>query len=165
MSESRIPAIITNLYRLVDELESLFPERRFTLDGVLVGSIGEVVAKYFYNLDLLPPANPGFDARTRDEDHRSVQIKLTGGDAVSLAENEVIPDILIVMRIERVSGFDEVYNGPHPVSLLAKKKVTKRRVKTLSVSQLRDAQSHLQRSLNDEGRIGRLNALFLKGVS
>jgi hypothetical protein len=165
MSESRIPSIITNLYALVDELETMFPERRFTLDGHLVGSIGEVVAKHFYCLELLPPGNRNSDAITLDESRRSVQIKLTGGDSVSLAEYEDHPDLLIVLRIDRKLGFDEIYNGPYPLALLAKKGVSKRQVKVLSVRQLRAEQGTIDRSLDDSGRIDQLNANFHRGTA
>jgi hypothetical protein len=160
MSESRIPAIITNLYALVDELETLFPERRFTLDGHLVGSIGEIAAKYFYNLKLLPIGNQNFDALTLDGNRRSVQIKLTAGDSVSLADYQNHPDLLIVLKIDRKSGFSEIYNGQYPATLLANKKPTKRQVKNLSLKQLFDEQSNSSRSLDDEGRISLLNSHF-----
>ena len=86
MSESKIPLIIAKLYLLVDELESLFPERKFMPDGHLVGSIGEVVAKYFYSLDLLPPSFRNLDAHTSEDPKRTVQIKLTAGDTLSFAD-------------------------------------------------------------------------------
>ncbi|MGA2046339.1 MAG: hypothetical protein ABSG96_01535 [Terracidiphilus sp.] len=160
MSESKIPAIIVRLYSLVDELEALFPERKFTLDGHLVGSIGEVAAKYFYNLNLLSISSASSDATTLDEPSQTVQIKLTAGNSVSLAEYESHPNLLIVLRIDRKLGFDEVYNGPYPIALLASKKVTKRQVRTLSVQQLRACQSNTKRSLDDQGRIAILNAGF-----
>ncbi|MGA2219659.1 MAG: hypothetical protein ABSG51_16335 [Terracidiphilus sp.] len=163
MSESRIPKIITNLYALVDELEILFPERRFTLDGHLVGSIGEVVAKFFYKLELLPIGNQNTDARTLDGSRRTVQIKLTAGDSVSFADYDDHPDLLIVLRIDRKAGFNEIYNGKYPVKLLAEKKPTKRLVKALSLRRLGDEQSHIERSLDDEGRIGLLNNQFPRG--
>jgi hypothetical protein len=163
MSEARIPTIITNLYALVDELETLFPERRFTLDGHLVGSIGEVVAKYFYKLDLLPIGNQNFDAITLDGSSRQVQIKLTAGSSVSLADYEGHPDLLIVLKIDRRTGFKEIYNSQYPVALLASKKPTKRQVKTLSLNQLEGEQLHLARSLDDEGRIALINSHFPSG--
>jgi hypothetical protein len=163
MSESRIPPIIASLYILVDELETLFPERKFTLDGHLVGSIGEVVAKYLYKLKLLPVGNQSIDALTLDGSNRSVQIKLTAGNAVSLADYEDHPDLLILLTFDRESGFDEVYNGQYPLSLLVGKKVTKRQVKILSVQQLRREQRKVQRCLDDEGRIDELNRYFRKG--
>ncbi len=39
-----IPSIVQEPYSIVDRLEELFPGRRFTTDGHLVGSIGEVLA-------------------------------------------------------------------------------------------------------------------------
>ena len=37
---------------IVHELEGDFPGRQFTLDGHLVGSIGEVMAAYYYGIEL-----------------------------------------------------------------------------------------------------------------
>lgn len=54
---SAIPKLIRELYCVVNELETLFPGRNFTLDGHLVGSIGEVLAAHYYELDLLPALN------------------------------------------------------------------------------------------------------------
>ena len=36
-----IPELVKSLYKVVEQLEAIFPERKFTLDGHLVGSIGE----------------------------------------------------------------------------------------------------------------------------
>ena len=165
MSESQIPSIISKLYALVDELERLFPERRFTLDGHLVGSIGEVVAKHFYHLELMPMPNESSDARTQDGTGRLVQIKLTAGETISLADSESHPDLLIALRVNRALGFSEVYNGPYPSALLASKKASKRRVRTLSVRQLRLEQLKIERSLDDGGRIDALNSFFLRGTA
>ena len=159
MPESQIPRIITRLYALVDELQELYPHRKFTLDGHLVGSIGEVVAEHFYNLNLTPHSET-HDAETLDETKRTVQIKLTAGKSVSLSVHESDPDILIVLHIHRRSGFKEIFNGNFPCELLSAKNPSKRWVKTVSLNQLKDAQG--DRSLNDEGRILRLNALFQK---
>ena len=48
----KIPALVQRLYGLVEELEELFPSRRFTPDGHLVGSIGEVLAAFHYDLKV-----------------------------------------------------------------------------------------------------------------
>ena len=53
----RVPEIVRELYSSVAELEELFPGRKFTLDGHLVGSIGEVIAAHRYGLELLPQNN------------------------------------------------------------------------------------------------------------
>jgi hypothetical protein len=162
MSESRIPIIIARLYALVDELELLFPERKFTPDGHLVGSIGEIVAKYFYDLELLPVNHANSDARTQDGTGRLVQIKLTAGNSINLNDSDDQPDLLLALKIDRATGFDEIYNGPYPSALLLHKKASGRRVKTLSVRELRLEQQKNTRSLVDGGRINALNVQFLK---
>ena len=98
--------LIGQLYRIVAALEEEFEGRRFTPDGHLVGSIGEVVAAYAFNLTLLPAGNPTHDAKA--EDGTLVQIKLTGGTgSVSLYSE---PDHLIVLQL-RNGEFTTVYNG------------------------------------------------------
>ena len=49
-----IPNLIRRLYAIVADLETAFPGRKFTPDGPLVGSIGEVLAAHRYGLELLP---------------------------------------------------------------------------------------------------------------
>ena len=43
---------ILELLKIVGELEETFEGRVFTLDGHLVGSIGEVMAAYYYGIEL-----------------------------------------------------------------------------------------------------------------
>ena len=52
-NRNKIPQLIKRLYEIVAELESLYPGRKFTPDGHLVGSIGEVIAAHNYDLILL----------------------------------------------------------------------------------------------------------------
>ena len=42
---------VQKLIGIVNELEVDFPGRHFTLDGHLVGSIGEVMAAYYYKVN------------------------------------------------------------------------------------------------------------------
>lgn len=57
-----IPALIRQLYGVVSELEDLFPGRKFTPDGHLVGSIGEVVGGDAYNFTIIATRGVGFIA-------------------------------------------------------------------------------------------------------
>ena len=41
----KLPAPIADIYRAVAALEQLYPGRKFTPDGHLVGSIGEVIVR------------------------------------------------------------------------------------------------------------------------
>ncbi len=57
MDEKRFPEIIREIYRLVQELEAMFPGRRFTPDGHMVGSIGGAIASYCYGIKLFSPSH------------------------------------------------------------------------------------------------------------
>ncbi len=52
---------IRDLIKIVNELERDFPGRHFTPDGHLVGSIGEVMAAYYYGIELYQPGTPIHD--------------------------------------------------------------------------------------------------------
>jgi hypothetical protein len=41
----KLPPPVADIYRAVGELETAYPGRKFTPDGHLVGSIGEVIAQ------------------------------------------------------------------------------------------------------------------------
>jgi hypothetical protein len=63
---ARLRDLISQLYAVVASLEEEFEGRKFTPDGHLVGSIGEVVAAYAFNLKLLPASNATHDAEAPD---------------------------------------------------------------------------------------------------
>ena len=107
MTIDSIPALVQKLYRIVDELEHRFPGRKFTPDGHLVGSIGELVAAAKYNLELLPASFEGHDATA--DDAPLVQIKATQSVRVALRSE---PERLIASHIEKTGNTREVYNGP-----------------------------------------------------
>lgn len=52
---------VQKLIEIVKELEDDFPGRHFTLDGHLVGSIGEVMAAYYYGIELYKASEKGYD--------------------------------------------------------------------------------------------------------
>ena len=116
-----VPALIGDLLKTTQRLNTLFEGRPFAPDGHLVGSIGEVVAEYIYDLKLQPTGTPQLDAHTHDG--RSVQIKLTGekGRSFGLRWSSQLKvahaDLLIGLKLSE-SGFAEIYNGPFPKDLL-----------------------------------------------
>ena len=99
--------LLGRLYRIVDRLEVLFPNRKFTPDGHLVGSIGEVLAAHMFGLDLLPGSSPNHDAVAANG--WRVQIKLTQGTrGVALRAQ---PDHLLVLRLTPERSVEIIYNG------------------------------------------------------
>lgn len=99
---------VKQLIKIVNELEKEFVGRKFTLDGHLVGSIGEVLAAYYYGLELLPPSAKTHDAISQDG--KSIQIKITQATSVLITSE---PEYLIVLFLDKENGdVYEVYNGP-----------------------------------------------------
>lgn len=103
---SEITEKISDLFELASELERMYPGRHFTPDGHMIGSIGEVIAVDEYDLELFEASHPVHDAKTKDG--KQVQIKATQGDKIAISE---CPEYLIVLKIHRDGGFEEVYNG------------------------------------------------------
>ena len=104
--DKRFPQLIQELYRIVGDLETMFPGRPFTPDGHMVGSLAECFAEYYYGLNLYGCSYPGHDAHTTD---CNVEIKATQGNSVSLRSG---PDRLLVFRLFQNGSFEEIYNGP-----------------------------------------------------
>lgn len=132
----RLASIIRELYRIVGKLETDYcaHRRHFTLDGHLVGSIGEVYAAERYGIKLFASSAPTHDGIASDG--KLVQIKATQRNSVALNDN---PDYLIVLRIDERGGIDEVYNGPgKPVwDLFANRKRPKNGQYQVSVARLK----------------------------
>ena len=101
-----IPALLKRLYEIVAELEGLYPGRKFTPDGHLVGSLGEVIAAHDYGLELLEASAETHDAR---KDGKLIQIKATQGKSVAFYGK---PDHLLVLKLRKDGSTEEVYNGP-----------------------------------------------------
>jgi len=151
-----VPVLIGQLFRTVHALNRIYPNRPFTLDGHLVGSIGEVVAADTYGLILEKCSNEGFDAKTHDG--KTVEIKLTAGESVAVSSSPNTPDLLIVLKLHPNTGFEEVYNGQFPLDLWRSKKASKRQVVSLRLSELRKLNPKL---LREKHPLEKLNSLFL----
>ena len=141
----QVPVLISDLIKTTGRLNTLFAGRPFTPDGHLVGSIGEVVAEYIYDLDLEPCSNPGYDARTKDA-LQTVEIKLTGGTRFNLRwdgePNSETADVLICLKLDS-QGFQEIYNGEFPLALLTEKKPQNNGQMSLALSKLKQLNPEL----------------------
>lgn len=134
---------VRELVRIVYDLERTFPERHFTLDGHLIGSIGEVLAAYYYAVDLYKASTEKHDGKA---DGREVQIKTTQRDVVLIGEE---PDYLLVLYLKQDGSVYEVYNGPGHEPWEAGGKQDKRGYKHLRVKKLMD----LDAEVDDANRI------------
>ena len=127
-----VPGLVGQLYALVAQLEALFPGRRFTPDGHLVGSIGEVIAAHRYGLELLRHSAQGHDARSVSG--TLVEIKATQGSSVALREQ---PNHLIVLHLSKFGEASEVYNGPGAAVWSAAGAMQRNGQRPISLSKLR----------------------------
>ena len=131
---SEVPALLTSLYRVVNRLEELFPGRKFTPDGHLVGSIGEAIAARMFNLILLKASTAEHDATSADG-QTLVQIKLTQGKrGIALRAN---PQHLLVLRLAPDLSVEVVYNGCGHAPWAAAGKMQKNGQRVISLSKLR----------------------------
>jgi hypothetical protein len=106
----RLPGLITDLYGVVRELETLFPGRPFTPDGHLVGSIGEAIAAYLFDLHLTTPSSAGVDAIAPDGS--TVEIKITQRNSVALRGKHPLAARLVVLKLHPDGVPTVAYNGP-----------------------------------------------------
>jgi hypothetical protein len=123
----RLPPPVAAIFQAVEELEKLYPGRKFTPDGHLVGSIGEVIAAEALGLTLHPASHPSHDAHD-PRTGRDVQIKLTAGNSISLYDT---CDRLVVLRVKSPEYAELVYDGDgHPAweAAGAKQKNGQRRI-------------------------------------
>lgn len=98
---------LTSIFHGIARLHAAFPSRAFTIDGRLVGDVGEVLAELAYDLTLDEVSAPDHDARMRDG--RRVQIKATFKNSLTFKR---CPDYYLGLQLHPNGEFDEIYNGP-----------------------------------------------------
>ena len=91
----------------IDDLKQAFPRREFTIDGRLVGDVGEVLAALEYDLELNERSQPTHDATTSDG--RKVQIKATFKDSLTFGS---VPDYYLGFKLHKDGRHEEIFNGP-----------------------------------------------------
>ncbi|KKU48772.1 hypothetical protein A3H10_00090 [Candidatus Uhrbacteria bacterium RIFCSPLOWO2_12_FULL_46_10] len=122
--------------------------RKFTPDGRMVGDIGEVIAKFFFSIELHNVGRYDWDGTYND---RNVQIKTTGGGGTYLKEppTEGFADgLLMVFFIDRESGeYELVYNGDiqRVWNTLNNVLLDKSGAKIISLNRLRELQTSVSR--------------------
>jgi len=106
-----IAEAVKDLLTIVRRLRDSYSEhgRHFTLDGRLIGDIGEVLAVQHYAITLTTTQTAVHDAVTADG--RKVQIKATMKDSLTFPWGDA-PDYFIGLKILEDGTPLEVYNGP-----------------------------------------------------
>ena len=131
---------IKELYKITNELGSSYPGRKFTIDGHLVGSIGEVIVAEHYGLELLRNSTERHDAVSTEGKY--IQIKATQINRIAISSE---PDYLIVIKLFSDGTWEEVYNGPGKLVWENAGKMQKNGQRPVSVSKLRSLMSSVDK--------------------
>jgi len=140
------------IYRAVENLTKRFG-RKFTPDGVLVGTLGEVLAEEKYDLRLHPPKTKDFDAK--DCRGREVQIRCNQRTTTPIKKGAT-KGIFLALKLLPNGTIEEIFNGPASVAhkLTIGRKADASGFIGLAHSKLRA----LMRSVPEEERIPRRGA-------
>jgi hypothetical protein len=95
------------IFEGIRRLGAAFPHRAFTIDGRLVGDVGEVIAALEYDLLLDSVQRADHDAVTPDG--RLVQIKATFRDHLTF---KTIPAYYLGFKLYPDGRHEEIFNGP-----------------------------------------------------
>lgn len=134
-----IPDLVKQLYVIVEELTKRFPGRKFTPDGHLIGSIGEVLAAHHYDLELLTASAETHDAQTKSG--TLVQIKATQGKSVGLRAE---PEHLIVLFLNSNGESKEIFNGPGTIAWKESGPMQKNGQRPITVSKLKKLMAEVE---------------------
>ena len=141
---------IKQLLNTVDELRKEYPHKRFTLDGRLVGDIGEVLCSEIYDIELLPGLAAHYDGQTSDG--WNVQIKTTMQENLTFPADH-IPDYFLGVKVQQDGTVEEVFNGPGKIikddALKNRTAIPKNHLHSISIKKLQE----LNKSIPDAERI------------
>jgi hypothetical protein len=107
MTRDAIAEGLRLIFQGIENLKEAFPNREFTIDGRLVGDVGEVIAALEYDVVLHDISQPIHDATTSDG--RNVQIKATFKDSLTFRS---VPDYYLGFKLYPDGRHEVVFNGP-----------------------------------------------------
>lgn len=98
------------IFEGIAHLKKTFKGREFTIDGRLVGDIGEVIAALEYDVTLFETSQPDHDGT--DSDGRRVQVKATFQEKLTF---KTVPDYYLGFKLYPDGRHEEIFNGPGTV--------------------------------------------------
>jgi len=142
---------VKQMLKIVESLQKKYPKKKFTLDGRLVGDIGEILVENDYDLELYEGLEKHHDGLTSDK--RKVQIKTTMKNSLTFPVDHT-PEYYIGIKVHEDGTYTEVFNGPGEV---ARKSVenrapTKTNLHSVSLSAL----TKLNATVKDSDRIKKI---------
>ena len=136
---------IKELNRITLEMEEVFPEKSFKLDGILIGNIVEVLTAQAYGITLYKQSEKTHDGEV---DGKKVQIKgKQGKESIVIREK---PEYLLVEYLDKETGtIQEIYNGPGALAWQYRSYVPSMNFYTIRINKLLE----LDATIHDEERI------------
>lgn len=136
---------IKELNNITSEIEKVFPEKSFKLDGILIGNIVEVLTSLAYGITLYKQSEKTHDGEVNG---KKVQIKGTQGkDSIVIREE---PEYLLVEYLDKESGeIREIYNGPGALAWQYRSYVPSMNFYTIRINKLLE----LDAAISDKERI------------
>ena len=98
------------IFKGIRKLRGAYAQRKFTIDGRLVGDIGEVIAATYYDLSLYDNQKPDHDGHTSTG--RKVQVKATFKESLTFSS---VPEFYLGIKLFENGTYEEIYNGPGKV--------------------------------------------------
>jgi hypothetical protein len=98
---------LTKIFAGIHQLKQALPGKAFTIDGRLVGDIGEALVQRDYDVTLYENLAKHYDGETPDG--RKVQIKATFKDKLTFRKTS---DYYIGIKIFEDGTYEEIFNGP-----------------------------------------------------
>ena len=103
----KVKTALKKIFSGIDELKGLFPQKNFTVDGRLVGDIGEMLAFRDYEITLYQRLSPKHDGETLAG--KKVQIKATFKNSLTFKN---IPEYYLGIKLNQNGTYEEIFNGP-----------------------------------------------------
>ena len=98
---------LQKIFSGIKQLKEALPTKEFTIDGRLVGDIGEAIVQRDYDLTLYEGLAKDYDGETPCG--KKVQIKATFKNSLTFKK---VSDYYLGIKINEDGTYEEIFNGP-----------------------------------------------------
>ncbi|MBL4595711.1 MAG: hypothetical protein JKX99_03930 [Robiginitomaculum sp.] len=98
---------LQKIFSGIKQLKEALPTKEFTIDGRLVGDIGEAIVQRDYDLTLYEGLAKDYDGETPCG--KKVQIKATFKESLTFKK---VSDYYLGIKINEDGTYEEIFNGP-----------------------------------------------------
>ena len=98
---------LQKIFSGIKQLKEALPSKEFTIDGRLVGDIGEAIVQRDYDLTLYDGLAKDYDGETPCG--KRVQIKATFKNSLTFKK---VSDYYLGIKIHEDGTYEEIFNGP-----------------------------------------------------